>query len=188
MAKKPTKAAAPSPAPEPDQPLEQVKRPIGRPTMYRPEYCELVVEWGKLGKSRAWFAAELGTSRRVMLEWASKYPDFHNALEIATEFAQKWWEDAGQQGMLAPGFNASIWSRSMAARFPADWRETKNAEITGKDGGAIQLNVQRIDVDNLPARALDALEQALEFLENPEEDEVIEGEVIDAETVEDGEE
>ena len=39
----------------------------------------------------------------------------------------RWWEDVGTQGMQAgPGaFNAAIWSRSMAARFPETWREKR---------------------------------------------------------------
>lgn len=81
--------------------------------------------------------------------------------------------------MQAPGFNAAIWSRSMAARFPNDWRESKEAKIVGADGGPVQINVQRIDVSNLPAQALDALERALELMENPEVDDVIEGEAVE---------
>ena len=81
--------------------------------------------------------------------------------------------------MQAPGFNAAIWSRSMAARFPADWRESKEAKIVGADGGPVQIQVQRIDVSNLPAQALDALERALELMENPEVDDVIEGEAVE---------
>lgn len=67
----------------------------------------------------------------------------------------------------------------MAARFPNDWRESKEAKIVGADGGPVQINVQRIDVSNLPAQALDALERALELMENPEVDDVIEGEAVE---------
>ena len=67
--------------------------------------------------------------------------------------------------MFMQGFNASIWSRSMAARFPKDWRENKNVELAGKDGGAIEMNVTTtINVDQMSARALDALEEALEII------------------------
>lgn len=154
------------------------KRPVGRPPAeYKPEYCEQIIEWGKQGKSKAWLAATLGVSRNTMFGWAAEHPDFMKALEIAGEFSQLWWEDAGQQGMQAPGFNAAIWSRSMAARFPNDWRESKEAKLVGHDGGPVQINVQRIDVNNLPAQALDALERALELMENPED--VIEGEAVE---------
>ena len=124
--------------------------------------------------------AELGISRNAMHEWLSVYPEFNDAMDVAMQYSQRWWEDAGQTGMLMPGFSAAIWSRSMSARFPADWRESKEAKIVGPDGGPVQINVQRIDVNNLPAQALDALERALEIMENPE--------VIDGEAVEDVEE
>jgi hypothetical protein len=53
----------------------------------------------------------------------------------------------------------------MGARFPRDWRENKNVEVTGKDGGAIELDVTTtINVDQMSARALDALEEALEII------------------------
>jgi hypothetical protein len=53
--------------------------------------------------------------------------------------SQLWWEDAGQNGMTADKFNASVWSRSMAARFPDDWREVKGTELSGKDGSPIVI-------------------------------------------------
>ena len=163
------------------------KRPVGRPPAeYKPEYCEQIIQWGKQGKSKAWLAATLGVSRNTMFGWASEHPEFMKALELSGELAQLWWEDAGQTGMQAPGFNAAIWSRSMAARFPADWRESKEAKLVGHDGGAIKIDVQRIDVNNLPAQALDALERALEIMENGEDDSE-DGEVIDGEAVEEGE-
>ena len=62
----------------------------------------------------------------------------------------------------------------MGARFPREWRENKNVEVTGKDGGAIELDVTTttINVDQMSARALDALEEALEIIaDGPDIDE-----------------
>lgn len=171
-----------APASEPEKPA---RNPVGRPPKYRSEMCAQVIEWGKQGKSKTWMAAHLGVNKVTLHEWINSIPEFSNAMDLAEYYSQVWWEDAGQNGMLMPGFNASIWSRSMSARFPKEWRETKNAEITGADGGAIKLDVQRIDVNNLPGRVLDALEQALEMIENPEEDE---GEIIEGEAEDDSEE
>jgi hypothetical protein len=41
----------------------------------------------------------------------------------------------------------------MAARFPADWRETKNSEITGKDGGSIKVEQEGTATDLLASLA-----------------------------------
>lgn len=104
----------------------------GRPTSYREEYCDRVLEFGARGKSIAWMAAELGVSRPTLEEnWPAAHPQFLEALTRARLLSQQWWEDAGQDGMEKQGFNASIWSRSMAARFPHDWREVKGTEHSG---------------------------------------------------------
>lgn len=120
---------------------------MGRPTEYRQEYCEQIIEYGRQGKSLAWMASELGVSKPTVQNWMAAHPAFLAAMEEARALSQRWWEDAGQNGMVAPGFNASIWSRSMAARFPDDWREQKGVELTGKDGGPMQIDrIERVIV------------------------------------------
>ena len=58
----------------------------------------------------------------------------------------------------ASEFQGNVWSRSMAARFPDDWREVKGTELTGKDGAPIQTaNNSKIDVAGLNDEQLRAL-------------------------------
>ena len=126
--------------------------PVGRPTDYRPEHCDAVIEYGKLGKSLAWMSAELGVARSTLQLWEKEIPEFSVAMTQARAYSQAWWEDAGQNNMLlAPGvgtFNGSVWSRSMAARFPEDWRENKGVELSGPNGGPVQIaKVERVIVD-----------------------------------------
>lgn len=106
--------------------------PAGRPTEYRPELCEAVIEWGKLGKSKTWIASEIGVTRETLYAWERTHPEFSDAMARAKVFEQRWWEDAGQDGMRLQGFGQSIWSRSMAARFPKEWRE-KVAHVGGDE-------------------------------------------------------
>jgi hypothetical protein len=113
---------------------------MARPTDYDPAYCGQVIEYGKQGKSVAWMAAEIGVSKQTLHNWMAAHPEFMDAMDAAKAQAQRWWEDAGQSGMVTPGFSASVWSRSMAARFPDDWRESKGVELTGKDGGPVQVD------------------------------------------------
>lgn len=112
--------------------------PAGRPTSYRKEYCEQVIAWGAEGKSVTWMAAELDVSKQTLHNWAAEFPEFFDALSRAKAKAQKWWEDAGQSGLLMPGFNGSVYAKSMAARFPEDWRDNKAVELTGPGGGPVQ--------------------------------------------------
>jgi hypothetical protein len=124
----------------------------GRPTEYDPAFCDLVVEWGASGKSLTWMAAELDVSRECVYEWARTHAEFSDALTRARAKSQKWWEDAGQTAMMLPGFNGSVWAKSMAARFPADWRENKGVELTGAGGGPVQtaLTIEFVDAGSVP--------------------------------------
>ena len=121
-----------------DAPKHAGGRPCGT-TEYKPEYDDKVIEWGKQGKSRAWISDELGVVRNTLKNWEARYPSFLTAMERAHIAAQRWWEEAGQTGMFSREFNAPIWSRSMAARFPDDWRETSRQEQTGANGGPIKV-------------------------------------------------
>lgn len=122
---------------------------MARPTSYDPAYCETVIELGKAGKSVTYIATELDVCKDTVYEWAKVHPEFSDALTRAKHWAQRWWEDAGQIGMGADKFNASVWSRSMAARFPDDWREVSRKELTGQDGGPVVTAVEsrRVIID-----------------------------------------
>jgi len=108
----------------------------GRPTDYLPEYCEQVLAWGKDGKSKAWIAANLDVTRQTLENWEKAHPQFFDAMTRANLYAQAWWEDLGQDNAVStPGggaLNGSVYSRSMAARFPADWREKTEQKIEGE--------------------------------------------------------
>lgn len=119
--------------------------PGGRPSDYDPSFCDDVITYGKSGKSVTWIATELGVVKQTLHNWMAAHPEFMDAMTHAKQFAQRWWEDAGQDGMTAQGFNASVWSRSMAARFPDDWREIKGTELTGKDGGPVEVKAEKAE-------------------------------------------
>jgi len=118
---------------------------VGRPSTYDPAFCERVIELGKLGKSIEQIACNLGFSTRVMYNWKEAHPDFMHALEQAKEYEQDWWETIAQTHMIeekdCAKLNASIWSRSMAARFPKKYRESVKQEITGLDGAPLVSSI-----------------------------------------------
>jgi hypothetical protein len=115
--------------------------PAGRPTSYKPEYCDKVIELGKQGCSMVEIAVELGVPRTTMLSWADSHAEFSTALSMARDCAQAWWESTGRSGLVTPSFNGFIWKTTMQARFRDDYTERK--EITGGDGGPLQVIVQR---------------------------------------------
>ena len=121
-------------------------KPVGRPTLYDPAYCDEVRKLGALGKSVEQISTYLCVSLRTMYTWRDNYPEFLHALDDAKISEQTWWEDQAQAYMLenkdSPRLNASIWSRSMAARFPKKYRESVKQEITGENGAPLLTAIQ----------------------------------------------
>jgi hypothetical protein len=97
---------------------------MGRPSKYKPAYCERVIELGKKGMSVVEIACDIGVHRDTLEKnWPAEHPEFFEAFARARDESQAWWERAGREGLTADKFNAQVWSRSMSARFPNDWRE-----------------------------------------------------------------
>ena len=103
------------------------------------------MELGRAGASKVEIAVELGVSRKTIDNWAAAHPDFLHAITRAHELAQVWWERKGRENLEKPVFQASMWSRSMAARFPDDWREQKDI---GLNGSLTVTEVKRTIVDS----------------------------------------
>jgi transposase len=122
------------------------KRPVGRPSLYKPEYCEEVIALGRIGKSVEAIGAILGVGTKTLYNWRDQHEDFLHALDMAKEFELQWWEDIAQTHMIenkeSDKINATIWSRSMAARFPKKYREQVKQEITGADGAPLLSGIQ----------------------------------------------
>ena len=122
------------------------KRPVGRPSTYDPAYCDKVVELGRIGKSIEQICYQLQTPVRTLYEWRDRHPEFSQALEDAKGYEQAWWEEQAQAYMVenkeSDRLNPSLWSRSMAARFPKKYRESTKQEITGADGVPLLTGIQ----------------------------------------------
>jgi hypothetical protein len=132
------------------------KRPIGRPSLYRPEYCEAVIKLGKQGCSPAEIASEFDVDRATLIRWGEEHEDFRTALTRAKIHEQAWWERAGKAGMVADKFNAAVWAKSVSARFKSDYSEKR------EDGPQITIVTNSaVDVRQLDADSRDALRVAL---------------------------
>ena len=122
------------------------KRPVGRPTLYDSAYCETVRELGRIGKSVEQICYQLNVSLRTIYLWKDTHEEFMQALDDAKTFEQAWWEEQASAYMVenkeSDRLNATLWSRSMAARFPKKYRESTKQEITGADGAPLDTGIQ----------------------------------------------
>ena len=127
--------------------------PGGRPTDYDPAFCEDVIRLGRQGKSIEQIAYRLFVSVSTMYKWRDEHTEFSEALTAAKEYEQAYWEDLADSHIVetkeGPRLNATIWSRSMAARFPKKYREQVKQEITGaNDAPLLQgINVTFVKPD-----------------------------------------
>lgn len=121
------------------------KRGPGQPTKYDPAYCDQAIEFGRLGYSREMIAAEFKVSWNTLLNWMDAHEEFLEAMEQAKMLEMVYFEKTALAHMVeqpqGAKLNTSLWSRSMAARFPNKYRENSKVEVTGKDDKAIQVDV-----------------------------------------------
>ncbi len=124
---------------------------MARPTDYKREFCERVVELGKAGASRVEIAYELDVVMATIQNWEAAHPEFLAAMTRSREASQVWWERKGRDNLQSAVFQASMWSRSMAARFPADWREkTDNTTTLNAGEGLAELLVKAGSMNVFP--------------------------------------
>ena len=112
-------------------------------SVFKPEYCEQVIELGKQGKSAAQMASHFGICRFTIDKWAADIPEFGEAYAIARAHCQAWWEDAGQSGMYLEKFNAAVWKKSVESRFKDDY--TERQELKHEGGFVLQFDPEDED-------------------------------------------
>ena len=114
------------------------KLPTGRPSLYKLEYCERVIELGRIGYTKAMIARDLDVARNTLDNWADENPEFLSALTRARDLALAFMEEKGLGGLDMAGFNASLYAKLMSCMFPGDYSEQRKVEVTGKDGQPLQ--------------------------------------------------
>ena len=154
----------PNPASTPEK-ATSPKRPVGRPSTYRPEMCEQLIEAMAGGHSAEAGAARIGISARSLFEWQKLHPEFLMAIQEGRHRAVLFWESlAIDVARGKPGnsqmITLALKNRSRAA---SGWHhDVQKTELTGADGGAIQTEVKTtIDASALAPEARAALRAAI---------------------------
>ena len=99
---------------------------VGRPSVYKPEYCQMLIDHMASGLSFESFAGLIGVCRATVYNF-EKHPEFLDAKKIAFERNRLFWEKVGVEGMFMGGkdnpFNATVWVFNMKNRF--NWSDKK---------------------------------------------------------------
>lgn len=126
MAKKPTKPKAPA--------------KTGRPTDYRPEYCQQLIEHMASGLSYESFAGVIEVSRQTIYDWEKVHEPFLDAKKIGAERNLLYWEKTGQDGLwdeteydekgrasFKKSLNSTVWIFNMKNRHR--WKDKQEIEL-----------------------------------------------------------
>jgi hypothetical protein len=79
---------------------------------YKKEYCKLLIDLFKKGKSVCHFCAKLEIGRQTFYDWLETQKEFAEAYDRAKEANEAWFTDLGVSGASGEidGFNQTAWS------------------------------------------------------------------------------
>lgn len=108
---------------------QRIKRRVGRPTKYKPEYCEMLIDHMKEGLSFACFGALVHASLSMIQDWEKAYPEFRVAKGIGESYGRAFWEKMGRAGALGQikGFVPQVYVFTMKNRF--NWSDRTDLKI-----------------------------------------------------------
>jgi len=118
--------------------MAKEKKQRGRPTKYRDEYCDLLVEHMRKGFSYESFAAKIQVHRSVLYDWEKVSPEWLEAKRIAIDVNLLFWEQQGIDGLYnsteyedgkivsSKSLNATVWIFNMKNRH--GWRDKQPEE------------------------------------------------------------
>lgn len=110
------------------------KHPGGRPTLYRPEYCDAIVAHMAEGASATSFAASVGVCRETISEWAATHPEFSVAVKKGKAACATWWEALGRKNAATGAGSATLVIFGLKNMAPDEWREKQEIDHRSTDG------------------------------------------------------
>jgi transposase-like protein len=106
----------------------------GRPSKYKPEYCEQLIEHMEQGLSFEAFAGSIGVCKQTLYTWTEEHEEFLDAKKRATEKSRLFWEKMGIDNIInvsefkgdSTSLNSAVWVFNMKNRF--GWRDKQPDE------------------------------------------------------------
>lgn len=118
--------------------MENEKRPIGRPSAYKPEYCDMLINHMAEGRSIESFAGVVGVCFKTVYNWQKEYPDFLQAFKTGNAKRFDYFEKVGLEGLhtiretdgeggsYSKAINAAVYKLFMANLF--GWTDKKEVK------------------------------------------------------------
>lgn len=116
---------------------------VGRPSKYKPEFCEMLIEHMGQGYSFESFAGIIEVNQDTLHEWTKTHDCFSEAKKIAFAKCQNFWESLGIKHIInksdsefcgdsgsskSRSLNAAVWVFNMKNRFKWKDRQADEAD------------------------------------------------------------
>ena len=132
--------------------MEKKKNPVGRPTKYKPQYCQELIDHMTKGLSYECFIpSDQYVRTSTLYEWEKKFPDFSEAKATAFHKNRIFWESIGvnqASGIVqhdVPG-NATAYVFNMKNRF--NWSDKRQVTIEDNSKYDEQLKALKEQLKN----------------------------------------
>jgi len=116
--------------------------PAGRPSKYKLEYCDMLIQHMSEGLSFESFGGIVDVCKDTLYEWARNHKEFSYAKKTARSKCLLFWERLGKAGTVGlkqlknkdgsvtdlKGFNAAMWIYNMKCRFREEWHDSLSIE------------------------------------------------------------
>jgi hypothetical protein len=144
--------------------MAKLKHAGGRPTLYRREMCDRLVD-AMAGGLTAEAAARIGISARSLFYWQQQHPEFLQAIQEGRQRSQLWWEERALAMASGEAGNTQIVMLGLRNRSRAatGWNnDTVKLEHTGPEGGPVEVKAEhKIDIESLSHEQRDQLREIL---------------------------
>lgn len=128
---------------------------LGRPTVYDPKYCEMLIDHMAEGLSFESFGGVIGVHKDTLFQWVKKHEEFADSKKIATEKSRIFWERLAIDNLInksdsetnsdksgwskSRSLNATTWIFNMKNRF--GWRDKSEVQETSD----VKITIEKQD-------------------------------------------
>ena len=99
----------------------------GRPTDYKPEYCELIVEYGREGLHTYQIAGKFEVVKSTLYNWAELHPEFMVAFTRARELSKAYMIKHAMDNLGNKNYQSKLWEVLM--KFCHDVKENRTLKL-----------------------------------------------------------
>lgn len=116
------------------------KKKFGRPSKYRPKFCQMLIDHMEKGYSFESFGAIIDVNQDTLHTWAKTHQDFSEAKHLAYNKSRLYWERIGIEGLhttvmrkgnmtVTKSLNVRVWELNLKSKFK-EWRNVDKADET----------------------------------------------------------